>query len=118
MLARPLHGQRGGGRQADQAGDARAHRLVDQLQAAAAGDHHEALGRRDGRAGQRTDQLVQRVVPTDVLAAQADSAVVVDEQRGMHRTAVAGQGLRAGDALAQAGEMFGRWQRTARQGFE
>ena len=79
MAPRPVHGQGGGGGQAHQGADTGAHRLVQQLQAAATGDQGEAPGAVDALAGEGADQLVQGVVAADVFAAQTNLALGVDE---------------------------------------
>ncbi|BCY02514.1 hypothetical protein PszF2a_23030 [Stutzerimonas stutzeri] len=109
VLTRPLHGELSRCREADQRADAGAHGLVDQFQAAATGDHDEAFARLAALQRQRADQLVQRVMPADVLTAEGDLSVAVDIQRRVQRTAVARHQLGARNALAQLMEMpFGR----------
>jgi hypothetical protein len=66
-------------------------------------------------ADQRADQFIEGVVSTDVFAAQQQLALVVHEHCRMHRAAVLAQRLERADALAQAVEPFGRWQRRAGQ---
>ena len=110
VLTRPLHGELSRCREADQRADAGAHGLVDQFQAAAAGDHDEAFARLAALQRQRADQLVQCVMPADVLTAEGDLSVAVDIQRRVQRTAVARHQLGARNALAQLMEMPFGWQ--------
>ncbi|MCY1449663.1 hypothetical protein D9M71_664150 [compost metagenome] len=66
-------------------------------------------------AHQGTDQLVEGVVPADIFTAQQDLALIVHEQRRMHRAAMLAQGLESIHALAQAFKPA-RWrQRRAGQ---
>src|SRR5690606_33926038 len=116
MAPRPVHGQCGGRGQAHQGADAGTYRLVQQFQAAAAGDQGEATVSVDTFAGDGADQLVQGVMATDVFTAQTNLAAGVDEQGGMQRAAVACQLLLLTDALAQASQVFQRWQCCAAQG--
>ena len=74
--------------------------------------------RRPALQRQRADQLVQGVVPADVLAAEGDLSVAVDIQRRVQCAAVAGQQLGVGDALAQIMEMPFGWQIDWRKWYE
>ena len=69
VLTRPLQGQAGRCREADQGLDAGTQDFLDQFEAATAGDDGQATLSIDALAQQRADQLVQRVVAPDVLTA-------------------------------------------------
>lgn len=114
VAARPLHGQGGWRGEADQGADPGAYGLVDKLQAAAAGDHGEALRSIQSLSMQGADQLVEGVVAADVLATQAQLAMLVEIQRGMQGAAMARQSLGLLDTLAQGAEMDGGRQRLRR----
>ena len=106
--ARPLHGECRGGREADQGAEAGTHRLVDEFQAAAAGDHGETGARVKLVPQDGADEFVEGVVAADVFAAQRQFAAGVDEERGVQGAAAAREVLLGGDALAQVGQVLRR----------
>src|SRR3546814_13514803 len=61
-----LGGEAGGGGDGDQHRTARAHGLFDQFIAAARRQQDEATGRVGAGAGERADQLVERIVAPDI----------------------------------------------------
>ncbi len=79
VLPRPARGKAGRRRKADQSRNSGALHLVDELEAATAGHHGDAAGDFVPVALECADQLVQRIVPTDVFAAQQQLAPGIDE---------------------------------------
>jgi len=63
--------------------------------------------------GEGAEQLVQGIVSTDILAAEAQRAGGVNKQSSMQRAGVAGTLLELTDALAQPNKMLG-WGKWAR----
>lgn len=116
--ARPLQGQAGGRRQADQGLDARAQNFLNQFQAAAAGNNRQAAVGRNLLADQRANQFIQSVMPTDVFATHQQFALAIHKHCRMHGTAVLDQGLECADTLAQAIEPLRRRQGRAGQYLE
>ena len=57
--------------------------LLDHFERGAAGEHDKAVARRHALAHQRADQLVERIVPADILAQNPDRAVAGAERGGM-----------------------------------
>src|SRR5262249_31060966 len=83
------------GRARDRCEDRRAkyRRLLDHLEARAAGDDDESRGGIDLRCNGGADQLVQGIVTTNVLPHQLEGAISAGPSGGMDRAARGVQGL-------------------------
>ncbi len=83
-------------------------RLLRHLEGAAAGDHGKTVPGIDAVLGERADQLVESVVPADILAYADDLAVGRAERRGMQRMGDAVQPLQGGQRVERAVDRLGR----------
>src|SRR5579864_8211237 len=86
-------GERRGRGYGDNEGAADARGLLHHLDRDAAGEHHHSGMAGGAGDGQRTAELVKRVVTSDVLAQGDDATFGSEEGRGMHGSRLAVQGL-------------------------
>ena len=82
-------GERGRRGKRDQRRRAEYRRLGDHFERAAAGDDEEAVVGGDAASDERADQLVERIVPPDILAQRDDRAVAIAPGGAMDRAGFA-----------------------------
>ena len=93
---RQAHRQRGRRRHRDHHRRADHRRLLHQLDGDAARQQQQPIAGADPRARQRTGELVERVVPADILAQRDHAARRMPEGGGMHRVGLLVQPLAGG----------------------
>ncbi len=90
------HGERGGRRHRDHHRRAEHRRLLHHFDRDAARQQQQTFRHRDAVTRQRTGELVERVVPADILAQRDQPALRMPEGRGMHGVGLLVELLRGG----------------------